>query len=324
MHMSNPTFSSFRYCQESVVGTWHWLKNSGGTNGNGGPTSTAGQPASSHLSLMVLKKKVCGGFRAFGNHRWGVNKEFCSSVSCVRSVCQVVSSGYFTNTRIGCFRLLSKCCCFFTLTRNEICFHWALFFCLFFLCPLTAQNVSGVLWRGEGGSAERKSIHTFAKTTNYLHDYSAKHFKTIKAKSTWPLWMRKYTWPYYNVHEHSANSHDMTQTCAKTNYLHDCSAKSSWPLYIYPHDHYAKYRWPFYEIRMTTLQIHRSILQNSHDITQTCAKSDYLHDYYAKSSWPLCICPHDHYAKYRWPFYKIHMTSQMHRRILQVHMRMIT
>jgi hypothetical protein len=103
------------------------------------------------------------------------------------------------------------------------------------------------------------------------------------------------------------NSHDLTQACAKTNYLHDYSAKFSWPLCIYSHDHYAKYRWAFYKICMTTLQIHTSILQNSHDITQTCAKTETIcmtilqnlhdimhvhmtimrntHDYSIKSAW---------------------------------------
>jgi hypothetical protein len=65
--MSNPTFFSFRYCQESV-GTWHWLKfrrnshHEGGREGKGramGGPQQQPQPLSQFVSYGS-KKKVRG------------------------------------------------------------------------------------------------------------------------------------------------------------------------------------------------------------------------------------------------------------------------
>ncbi len=79
--------------------------------------------------------------------------------------------------------------CFLHLhtTRTQSVLTGPLFFCLFFLCPFTAQNFRGLVVGAGGGLSN--VIHTCAEKTNYLFTWQfCKLFKTIQAKSTWPLW----------------------------------------------------------------------------------------------------------------------------------------
>lgn len=184
----------------------------------------------------------------------------------------MVSSGYYFTNTDRLLPTLVKVFCFFAVkvllfflhlhATTQFVFTGPLFFCLFFLCPLTAQNVRGLV----GGLPNERNPYMCAKKMNYyLHDYSAKFSRPLKRIHM--TIMRKYRWPFYNIHEHSAkftwHDPDVPRPIVYMTVLQNL------------HDHYAKYRWPFYEICMTTLQIHTSILQNSHDITQTCDQTNY-------------------------------------------------
>ncbi len=210
---------------------------------------------------------------------------------------------------------LSKCCGVVVVvvvvlhlhaTQSVFFHYWALFFCLFFLCPLTAQNVRGLV-----GSAERNPC--MCQEDELFTRLFCKKFQDHYEANPHDHYEKKYGWPFYNIHEHSANSHDISQTCAKTNYLHDCSAKSAWPLckiqmsilynlhdhFVNPHKHSAKFTWHnsdmcqdqlftrlFCKIIMTIMHIHMTIMQNTDEHS-------------IKSAWPLCKSTRA-FCKFKW------------------------